>query len=103
MNDLFAGEGLTDADRIHYVNHLAGKMMESDLLAQQAAANHKAQFGDSPDFMNAYEDAVIAAYENHKSMSEQVMAKAHVKQAMAALLLDLVYQGFAERRQLATA
>lgn len=98
MNDLFEGEELTDADRINYVNHIAGKMMESEVLAQQAAANQKAQFGDSPDFMNAFEDAVIAAYENHRSMSEQVMGKGHVKKAMAALLLDLVYQGFEDKR-----
>lgn len=98
MNDLFEGEDLTDADRINYVNHIAGKMMESEILAQQAAANQKAQFGDSPDFMNAFEDAVMAAYENHRSMSEQVMGKGHVKKAMAALLLDLVYQGFEDKR-----
>ncbi|OJY56388.1 type I restriction endonuclease [Thiobacillus sp. 0-1251] len=98
MNDLFEGEELTDADRINYVNHIAGKMMESEILAQQAAANQKAQFGDSPDFMNAFEDAVMAAYENHKSMSEQVMGKGHVKKAMAAMLLDLVYDAFQENR-----
>ncbi len=99
MNDLFEGEELTDADRINYVNHIAGKMMESEVLARQAAANQKAQFGDSPDFMNAFEDAVMAAYENHKNMSEQVMGKGHVKKAMAALLLDIVYRGFEEKRQ----
>ncbi len=98
MNDLFEGEDLTDADRINYVNHIAGKMMESEILAQQAAANQKAQFGDSPDFMNAFEDAVMAAYENHRSMSEQVMGKGHVKKAMAAMLLDLVYDAFQESR-----
>jgi type I restriction enzyme R subunit len=98
MNDLFEGEELTDADRINYVNHIAGKMMESEILAQQAAANQKAQFGDSPDFMNAFEEAVMAAYENHKSMSEQVMGKGHVKKAMAAMLLDLVYDAFQETR-----
>ena len=98
MNDLFEGEELTDSDRINYVNHIADKMMESEVLARQAAANQKVQFGDSPDFMNAFEDAVMAAYENHKSMSEQVMGKSHVKKAMAAMLLDLVYRGFNEKR-----
>lgn len=98
MNDLFEGEGLTDADRVSYVNHIAGKMLESEILAQQAAANQKAQFGDSPDFMEAFEDAVLAAYENHKSMSEQVMGKGHVKKAMLSMLLDMVYQGFEEQR-----
>ncbi len=98
MNDLFEGEELTDADRINFVNHIAGKMMESEMLAQQASANKKAQFGESPDFMNAFDDAVMAAYENHKNMSEQVMGKGHVKKAMAAMLLDLVYDAFQARR-----
>jgi hypothetical protein len=73
--------------------------LESAILAQQAAANQKTQFGESRDFMSAFEDAVFAAYENHKSLSEQVMAKGNVKKAMAAILRDLVYQGFEERRR----
>lgn len=99
MNDLFEGDELTDADRVNYVNHIAGKMMESEILEKQAAANHKSQFGASPDFMNVFEDAVMAAYENHKAMSEQVMGKDHVKKAMAGMLLDMVFNGFAEKRE----
>jgi type I restriction enzyme R subunit len=99
MNDLFAGEGLTDADRLHFVTHIADKMLESPTLAQQAAVNQKAQFGDSPDFRIAFDDAVLAAYENHKAMSEQVMGQGQVREVMARLLLELVYQGFAERRR----
>jgi len=99
MNDLFEGEELTEADKVNYVNHIADKMLESETLAKQAAANRKAQFGDSPDFLKTFEEAVLAAYANHQQMSEQVIGKAHVKKAMAALLLDLVYEGFEERRQ----
>ncbi|OZB82445.1 MAG: hypothetical protein B7X28_03550 [Halothiobacillus sp. 13-55-253] len=74
-------------------------MLESDILARQAAANQKEQFGDSPDFVGAFEDAVLSAYQNHKNMSEQVMSKTHVKKAMVAMLLDLVYGGFKDRQQ----
>lgn len=98
MNDLFGGDELTDADRVNYVRYLADKMLEVDMLAQQSTANPKAQFGDSPDFMHAFDDVVTSAYESHKSMSEQVMTKPHVRKALAALLLDIVYSGFAERR-----
>jgi len=98
MNDLFEGEELTEADKVNYVNHIAGKMLESETLAQQAAANQKARFGDSPDFFKTFEEAVLAAYTNHQRLSEQVIGKAHVKKAMAALLVDLVYQGFEEQR-----
>ncbi len=35
---------------------------------------------------------------NPQRLNEQVIGKAHVKKAMAVLLLDLVYVGFKERR-----
>lgn len=98
MNDLFEGETLTDADKINYATHIRDKMLESVTLEKQAAANKKDQFGASPDFMKAFEDAVISAYENHRSMSEQVLSKGNVKKAMAAMLLDMVYGGFEEKR-----
>lgn len=98
MNELFEGNDLTDADMINYASHIRDKMMESEVLAKQSAANSKNQFGASPDFLNIFEDAIISAYQSHKSMSEQVMGKNHVKKAMAAMLLDLVYKGFEEKR-----
>lgn len=72
--------------------------MESEVLSKQSAANNKNQFGASPDFINVFEDAVISAYQSHKSMSEQVMGKTHIKKAMEAMLLDLVYKGFEDKR-----
>lgn len=98
MNELFEGNALTDADKINYATHIRDKMMESEVLAKQASANEKDQFGASPDFMQAFEDAVISAYKNHKDMSEQVMSKGYVKKAMAGLLLDMVYEGFVSRQ-----
>jgi hypothetical protein len=96
MDSYIRAQGCRD---VHALVAFSGEVMESEILAQQAAANQKTQFGESPDFMRAFEDAVIAAYENHKSLSEQVMTKGHVKKAMAAILLDLVYQGFEKRRR----
>ena len=62
MNDLFESEAFTEADKVNYVNHIPDKMLESETLARRAAANRKAQFGDSPDFFTTFEDAVLAAY-----------------------------------------
>jgi len=98
MNSLFEGESLTEADKINYATHIRDKMLESETLAKQAAANEKDQFGASPDFMKAFEDAVISAYQNHRDMSEQVLSKGTVKKAMAALLMDMVYKGFEAKR-----
>lgn len=48
VNDLFDGE-LSDEDRLVYVNHVKGKLLESDILVQQASNNSKGQFDNSPD------------------------------------------------------
>ena len=103
MNSLFEGENLTDADKVNYAKHIRDKMLESETLSMQAAANKKDQFGASPDFLKSFEDAVISAYENHRSMSEQVLSKGNVKKAMAAMLLDMVYNGFEAKRNGPTA
>ena len=49
VNDLVEGE-LTDDDRLVYVNNvIKGKLLESEVLAEQAANNSKEQFANSPD------------------------------------------------------
>ena len=97
MNDLFEGE-LTDADQINFVNHIRDKMLENPVLAQQAAANKKDQFSASPDFHEAMMTAVVNAYDNHMSMSEQVLKKDNVKAGLKEILKDLVYEAFAKAR-----
>jgi type I restriction enzyme R subunit len=95
MNDLFEGE-LTDADQINFVNHIRDKMLENPVLAQQAAANKRDQFAASPDFHEAMMTAVVNAYDNHMSMSEQVLKKDNVKAGLKEILKDLVYEAFAK-------
>jgi type I restriction enzyme R subunit len=97
MNELFEGE-LTDADQINFVNHIRDKMLENPVLAQQAAANKKDQFAASPDFHDAMMTAVVNAYDNHMSMSEQVLKKDNVKAGLKEILKDLVYEAFAKGR-----
>jgi type I restriction enzyme R subunit len=97
MNDLFEGE-LTDADQINFVNHIRDKMLENPVLAQQAASNKKDQFSASPDFHEAMMTAVVDAYDNHMSMSEQVLKKDNVKAGLKEILKDLVYEAFAKAR-----
>jgi type I restriction enzyme R subunit len=97
MNELFEGE-LTEADQVNYVNHIRDKMLENPTLAQQAAANKKDQFAASPDFDEAMMTAVLNAYDNHVSMSEQVLKKDNVKAGLKEILKDLVYEAFAKGR-----
>jgi len=70
VNDLFEGE-LSDDDKLVYVNHVKSKLLESDVLRQQAANNSKQQFANSPDLPNALMDAIIGAFEAHGKMSTQ--------------------------------
>jgi type I restriction enzyme R subunit len=96
MNSLFEGE-LTDADLLTYANHIKDKMLESDVLAQQAAHNTKEQFALG-DFNSVMMDAVIEGLDNYQSMASQVLGNDQVRKGFAALLLELVYKGFERKR-----
>jgi type I restriction enzyme R subunit len=91
MNETFEGE-LSDADKVAYVQHIAGKMMENESLAQQANQNTKQQFGMG-DFHTVMMDAVIDGLDKYQSMAEQVMSNDKVKQDFAKIVLDVVYDG----------
>jgi type I restriction enzyme, R subunit len=52
VNDLFDGE-LTEDDTLVYVNNvIKGKLLESEVLVQQASNNPKEQFSNSSDLAN---------------------------------------------------
>jgi type I restriction enzyme R subunit len=73
VNDLFDGE-LTEDDKLVYVNNvLMGKLLESDLLMQQAANNSKEQFANSPDLSSELMNAIMDAFEAHSTMSKQAI------------------------------
>jgi type I restriction enzyme R subunit len=87
MNDLFHGD-LTDHDRLIYVdNVLKGKLLESDLLVQQAMNNSKEQFANSPDLASELMNAIIDAFEAHGTMSKQALDSQKVRQGLKHLLL----------------
>lgn len=97
MNGLFEGE-LTDADLIGYAHYVSGKLLESPVLAQQAAANTKEHFLHG-DFRPEMIRAVVESLQNHTAMSEQVLGRRDVQEGFATILLDLVYEGFKKRRE----
>ena len=86
VNDLFEGE-LSDDDKLVYVNHVKSKLMESDVLRQQAANNSKQQFANSPDLPNALMDAIIGAFEAHGKMSTQALNSDKVRGGLMEILL----------------
>lgn len=87
VNELFEGD-LTDQDKLVYVNNvLLGKLLESEVLRQQAASNTREQFGNSPDFGTELENAIIEALDAHTAMSTQALNSADTRQALRDILL----------------
>lgn len=88
VNDLFEGE-LTDDDKLIYVNNvIKGKLMESEILAEQAANNTKEQFANSPDLANEILYAIMNALEAHTTMSKQALESEKVRHGLRDILLD---------------
>ena len=87
VNDLFKGE-LTDNDKLVYVNNvIRGKLMESQVLIQQAANNSKEQFANSPDLKRELVNAIISALDAHTEMSSQALGSDVVQQGLKDILL----------------
>ncbi len=87
VNALFEGD-LTDGDQLTYVNSvLKGKLMESDVLVQQARSNTKQQFGNSPDLDGELMNAIIDALAAHGSMSRQALDSERVRAGLKSILL----------------
>ncbi|MCX5957424.1 MAG: type I restriction endonuclease subunit R, partial [Cyanobacteria bacterium] len=88
LNDLFIGE-LSDSDKVTYVRAvIRGKLMESPTLRQQAAANSKEQFANSPDFGTELMEAIIGALDAHQAMSTQALNSADARDGIKNILLN---------------
>ena len=96
LNKIFEGT-LTDADLLGYANHISGKMLENERLAQQASINSKEQFALG-DFHDVLMDNVIEGLDNYQSMAGQVMGNEETRKAFSKFILDLVYQEFQKKQ-----
>lgn len=88
VNDLFKGE-LTDSDKLAYVRVIKEKMLESELLQQQAVSNTKEQFGNSPDLATEQINAIINSLDAHTTMSTQALNHPEVQVGLKDILLNL--------------
>jgi type I restriction enzyme R subunit len=98
INDLFEGE-LTEADFIGFTTYLSKKMLESDVLAKQAAANTKEQFAASPDFKRAMINATIEGMGNHQAMGKQLLGDEGKQREFAKIIAGYLYDQFAKNQQ----
>ena len=99
VNGLFEGL-LTDEDQLVYVNGvLKGKLMENELLVQQAASNTKEQFANSPDLKNALMTAIMDALDAHTTMSTQALHSERIRNGLKDILLGPaeLYEGLRGR------
>lgn len=88
VNSLFEGD-LTDNDKLVYVcNVILGKMLESEVLRQQAGNNTKGQFSTSPDLMKEQQNAIISTMDAHAHMSRQALNSPELQRAMLDILLN---------------
>jgi len=89
INALFEGE-LSEADRVAYTEHIAGKVMENPTVVAQARQNTKEQFALGA-FDDALMDAVLEGLERYQGMASQVLGNDAVKARFSVLIRDLVY------------
>jgi type I restriction enzyme R subunit len=104
VNDLFEGE-LTEDDRLVYVNNvIKGKLLESQILVQQAANNTKEQFANSPDLSAELLNAIIDAFAAHTTMSKQALDSEKVRSGLRDILLGpaQLYEALRERSGMST-
>ncbi len=88
VNQLFEGE-LTDDDKLVYVNQvLKTKLLESQILRQQASNNSKEQFANSPDLTNEIMNAIMDAFSAHTTMSKQALDSHKVRDGLRDILLN---------------
>jgi len=88
LNDLFGSE-TSEQDQLRYVNGtILGKVAESVKLQQQAANNTKEQFANSPDLKTELQNAIIASYDAHTTMSTQALNSPIVMHGLLDILLN---------------
>ncbi|CAH0164790.1 type I restriction endonuclease subunit R [Roseomonas sp. CECT 9278] len=86
LNDLFEGE-LTDGDRVAFAESVRTKLMESETLRAQAAANTREQFVNSPNLREELLNAIISTMEAHGSMSRQALNSEAIQAGLLSVLL----------------
>lgn len=99
VNELFEG-GLTDQDKLVYVNNvIKGKLLESETLRQQATNNTKEQFANSPDLKTELLNAIMGALDAHTLMSTQALNSVIIQGGLKDILLNHVhlYEALRER------
>ena len=93
LNDLFAGEGLTDKDRLNYLNTVKDKVMESAAVVSQIEANDDPKQIMLGDFPDAVQGAVMDSLGAHNGLAETILRDGRIRGRFVRLLLDAILSG----------
>ena len=99
VNDLFVGD-LTPGDKLVYVNNaIKGKLLEYQVLIEQAMNSSKEQFADSPDLDTHIMDAIMEAMASFETMSNQALGSPDLRKELKKILLGPVnlYEALRDR------
>ncbi|WP_405119757.1 type I restriction endonuclease subunit R [Pseudomonas leptonychotis] len=86
VNELF-GADTTDGDKLSWLNSQREKLLESEVLTQQAANNSKEQFASSPDLTRVFIDALIDSHSAQSNLSLQALNSEQIQREVINLLL----------------
>ncbi len=80
-------------------NVIKGKLLESDILVQQATNNTKEQFANSPISSSELMNAIMDAFAAHSTMSKQALDSEKVRSGLRDILLGpaQLYEALRER------
>lgn len=86
-NGLFTGD-IGDRDQLVFAReHVLGAMLESEVLAKQAASNTKEQFASSPDFPREFMNAVFNSMDAQQELSTQALNSQQVQVGLMQILM----------------
>lgn len=89
LNDLFAGDDLTDDDMLNYARTVSDKVRENTRVMTQIANNtrEQAMLGD---FLAALDDAVLDSGQAHQKQQTRILTDAGNRRPFAEIIYDLL-------------
>ncbi|QDV66074.1 type I restriction endonuclease subunit R [Crateriforma conspicua] len=87
LNEIY-GTDTTDGDQLSHATTLNEKVLESEVLQQQAASNSKEQFANSPDLTNEIMNAIIDAMDVQSELSTRALNSAEIRESLKGLMLN---------------
>ncbi|WP_104199433.1 type I restriction endonuclease subunit R [Cryobacterium sp. Y29] len=86
LNQLFDGDGLTDADMMGFYSHVKGKASENERITMQIKVNSEQQFLASPDLGSTVTNAIVSSGTNFTAM----VAEALTSDDKLAKIIDII-------------